>query len=165
MLQAARAVSGALFCVCKLGYFTAVPLQPVGACALDVIRQKEISKPSTVRAGIIHGKRLQEASPGDFSDAQRQGGKGIQRLEPGKAVLGSQVRQLLFPAFQGWVQFIAPHHHRVEVLHAHPMGSSLPWQLGFRGREGVAPCEAVFPSVFGEGRMGLICTDHASFWE
>lgn len=72
MLQAAWAVSSTLFCVCKLGYSTAVPLEPVSACALDVIRQKEISKPSTVRAGIIHGKGLQEASPGDFSDAEHQ---------------------------------------------------------------------------------------------
>lgn len=106
MLQAAWAVSGSLFCVCKFGYSTAVHLEPVGACALDVIGQTEISKPSTVRAGIIHGKRLEEASPGDFSDAQHQGGKGIQRLEPGKAVLGSRVEQLLLPAFQGGVQLL-----------------------------------------------------------
>lgn len=69
---------------------------------------------------------------------------GIQRLEPGKAVLGSRVRQLLLPAFQGWVQLIAPHHRRAELLHTHPMGTSLPWQLGFQGRQGAAPCKAVW---------------------
>jgi len=101
MLHAAWAVSGALFRACKLGCFAAVPLEPVGACALDAVRQKEICKPSMVRAGVIHGTRLQEASPGGFNVSQRQGGKGTQRLEPGEAVLGSRVRQLLLPAFRG----------------------------------------------------------------
>lgn len=31
-----------------------------------MIRQKEVSKPSAVRVGITHGKRLEEASAGDF---------------------------------------------------------------------------------------------------
>lgn len=115
VLQAVWAVSGVVFCVCKLGYYTAASFEPVGACALDVIRQKEISKPSTVRAGIIHGKR---PSPGGFSEAQCQGGKGIQRLEPGKAVRGSRVRQLLLPASQGWVQLIAPHHQSGAPAHS-----------------------------------------------
>lgn len=163
MLQAAWAVSGALVCVCRLGYFTAVPLEQVGACTFDVIREKEISKPCRVRAGKICGKRLQEVSPGDFSDAECQGGKGIQRLEPGKAVLGSWLRQLLLPAFQVWVQLIAPHHCRVELLHTHPMGMSLPWWLSFQGRQGVARCEAVF--LFGEGRKGSICIARVWFWE
>lgn len=115
-----------------------------------MIRQKEISKPSTVRAGIIHGKRLQEASPGGFSEAQHQGGKGIQWLEPGKAVRGSRVRRLLLPASQGWVQLIAPHHRRVELLHTHAMGTSLSWQLSFQGRQGAAPCS--FPDCVWGGQ-------------
>jgi len=118
-----------------------------------------------VRAGVIHGTRLQEASPGGFNVSQRQGGKGTQRLEPGEAVLGSRVRQLLLPAFRGWVQLIAPHHRRVELLHTHPMGVSLPWQLIFQGRQEAAPWKAAFPSVFGEGRTGSICTGHTWFWE
>lgn len=89
----------------------------------------------------------------------------MERLEPGKAVWESWVRQLLLPAFQGWVQLIAPHHRRVKLLHTHPMGMSLSWQLGFQGRQGGAPCGAVFPSVFAEGRTGRICTDRAWFWE
>lgn len=111
---------------------------------LDVIRQKEISKPCAVKAGIIHGKRLQEACPGDFSDAHCRGGKGIHRLEPGRAALGSRVRERLFPAFQGWAQLIATHHLGVSSC------TLTPWARPRPGRERLL--RGTFPVCVREGQ-------------